>query len=238
MELNIALERGFVIDAFGMSLWFDQAPILKAFCDTVQEWRRVSKTEFEKSVYKLILNSLYGRMLMNTMKFSDSFIVTDKYSYQKLKNSNRVKFVGKISDSMLFVGMEKKNHTLSNPIAIGVAILGISKWIMLSHWFRMKDLIRDNLSNGSVDTDSFHNLIYNVDFYKRIADIINERNEMVEKYGKRSLEVLDRYFLCEEFDCSNFPKEHPCNDISQKKWFEKLKFEHAEQEILGFISPM
>ena len=35
-----------------------------------------------------------------------------------------------------------------------------------------------------------------------------------------------------------FQKIHPCYDNSQKKWFEKLKFEHADQEILGFVSPM
>ena len=59
MELKIALSRGFVIDFVGESLWFDQAPILRDFCDRVQAWRRESKTEFEKSFYKLILNSLY-----------------------------------------------------------------------------------------------------------------------------------------------------------------------------------
>ena len=60
-------------------------PILKDFCDEVQEFRKKSNTEFEKSFYKLILNSLYGRMLMNTRKFCDSYIVSDKYQYQKMK---------------------------------------------------------------------------------------------------------------------------------------------------------
>ena len=80
-----------------------------------------------------------------------------------MKQSNRIKCRGKISDNLLFVGMEKKLHTLSNPIAIGVTILGISKWIMLSHWFRMKDLLGENLRDASVDTDSYHNVVYNVD---------------------------------------------------------------------------
>ena len=143
-------------------MWFDQAPILKDFCDEVQAFRKASKTEFEKSFYKLILNSLYGRMLMNTRKFCDSYIVSEKYQYQKRKESNRIKFVGKIYDDLLFVSMEKKKHTLSNPIAIGVSILGISKWILLSHWYRMKDLLGDNIRNYGVDTDSFHNVVYNV----------------------------------------------------------------------------
>ena len=108
MELKIALERGFVVDYFGETLWFNQAPILKDFCDEVQELRKASNTEFEKSFYKLILNSLYGIMLMNTRKFCDSYLVSDKYEYQKMKESNRIKFVGKLSDDLLFVSMEKK----------------------------------------------------------------------------------------------------------------------------------
>jgi hypothetical protein len=87
MELKIALERGFVIDYIGETLWFDQSPILKDFCDEVQAFRKASKTEFEKSFYKLILNSLYGRMLMNTRKFCDSYIVSDKIQYQRMKDS-------------------------------------------------------------------------------------------------------------------------------------------------------
>ena len=202
-------------------MWFDQAPILKDFCDEVQAFRKASKTEFEKSFYKLILNSLYGRMLMNTRKFCDIYIVSEKYQYQKMKESNRIKFVGKIYDDLLFVSMEKKNHTLSNPIAIGVSILGISKWILLSHWYRMKDLLGDNIRNYAVDTDSFHNVVYNVDLEKMIIDSDKERKEALSMYGKCSPQVLDRWFICEEFDRSSFPKEHPCYDDSQKKWFEK-----------------
>ena len=92
MELKVALARGFVIDYLEETLWFDQSPILKDFCDKVQAWRRESNTEFEKSFYKLILNSLYGRMLMNTRKFCDSYLVSDTYTYPKdeTKQSNKM----------------------------------------------------------------------------------------------------------------------------------------------------
>ena len=80
--------------------------------------------------------------------------------------------------------------------------------------------------------------MYNVDLENMIIDSDKERKEALSMYGKCSPQVLDRWFICEEFDRSSFPKEHPCYDDSQKKWFEKLKFEHADQEILGFVSPM
>ena len=94
--------------------------------------------------------------------------------------------------------MEKKKHTLSNPIAIGVSILGISKWILLSHCYRMKDLLGDDIRNASVDTDSLHNVVYNADLKKMIIDSDKERKELISKYGKYSPEFLDRWFLCED----------------------------------------
>ena len=158
---------------------------MKDFCDKVQAWRRASNTEFEKSFYKLILKSLYGRMLMNTRKFCDSYLVSDTNEYLRMKESNRIKFRGKLSDNLLFVAMEKSVQTLSNPIAIGVAILGISKWILLSYWYRMKDLLGDNLRNGGVDTDSTHDVIYNVDFHQMIADSLKEKSRDDRKIWKR-----------------------------------------------------
>jgi hypothetical protein len=99
-------------------------------------------------------------------------------------------------------------------------------------------LLGDNIRNSAVDTDSFHNIVYNVDLEKMIADSDKERKELISKYGKCSPQVIDRWFLCEDFDRSSFPKEHPCYDDSQKKWFDKLKLEHADQLILVFVSPM
>ena len=104
--------------------------------------------------------------------------------------------------------------------------------------YRMKDLLGDDIRNASVDTDSFHNVVYNIDLQEMIANSLIERRCMIAVYGKHSLKVLDKCFLCEEFDLSSFPDNHICKDTGQGKWLEKLKFEHADQEILGFVSPM
>ena len=71
-----------------------------------------------------------------------------------------------------------------------------------------------------------------------IANSLTEKRCLIATFGKHSPEVLNRYFLCEEFDLSNFAEHHICRDTTQKKWFEKVKFEHPEQDILEFISPM
>ena len=86
-------------------MWFRQEPVLKDFCDKVQKWRAEAKTQFEKDYYKLILNSLYGRMLMNMRKFSDSELITDPLRFEKVKESNRFRYLGKVSDNMMFASL-------------------------------------------------------------------------------------------------------------------------------------
>ena len=59
---------------------------------------------------------------------------------------------------------------------------------------------------------------------------------MIEKYGKKSVEVLDTYFLCDEFDLHTFPENHPCYCSDQEGWFGKFKFEKQEIELRGTYS--
>ena len=62
---------------------------------------------------------------------------------------------------------------------------------------------------------------------------------MIEKYGKKSVEVLDTYFLCDEFDLHTFPENHPCYCSDQEGWFGKFKFEFdkvAGDRITGTYS--
>ena len=73
-------------------------------------------------------------------------------------------------------------------------------------------------------------------YQEKIADSLKEKKSAIEEFGKES--IVDRYFLCDEFDLSNFPKGHPCFCDENTKWFMRLKFEHAPHRILKTISPM
>ena len=51
--------------------------IFKDFMNEVRNMREDAKTEFEKDFYKLIMNSIYGKTIMNEENFCESKFITD-----------------------------------------------------------------------------------------------------------------------------------------------------------------
>ena len=66
-----------------------------------------------------------------------------------------------------------------------------------------------------MDNDDFQLVFYNVNPEEEILKSVKLREDMIKKYGKKSKEVLDTYFLCDEFDRSTFPKNY--NFFSNEK---------------------
>jgi hypothetical protein len=235
--IKLMVQQGFTITKLGRVLRFKQEPFLLPFIDKVVGLRRKSKSVVEKDFFKRVVNSFYGRLLMNKRGFTDGHLVTDKDLYNKLKRTNRILESEKISDDMVYVGLLPKTVVLDNPIACGCVVPAIGQFICFRHYYRMKSLYGDKLRNIQFDTDSFHNILYEEDLYADIVKSQQEKEELISKFGKMSHEVLDRDFLCDEYDRSNFPKNHPCYNDKMVKWFEKLNFEYAEQYIRMMSSP-
>ena len=72
-----------------------------------------------------------------------------------------------------------------------------------------------------------------MDIYDDIAKSLKKKKEIIEKYWKKSVEVLDSYFLCDEFD---IPSDHSCYCADQEGWFGKFKFAKAGDRIKGTYS--
>ena len=67
---------------------------------------------------------------------------------------------------------------------------------------------------------------------------MDEKIELIEKYGKKSPQVLNRKLFCDEFDLSNLDEKHTCYDKSHKKWFGVVKIEHRGLPIDYHNAPM
>ena len=103
-------------------------------------------------------------------------------------------------------------------------------------YWRLKKIYGDNMKLIRIDTDAFHLIFYNVDIYADLTLSLKHKHSLIEKYGKKPVEVLDTYFLCDEFDLSTFPEGHPCCCLDQEGWFGKFKFENAGDRIRGTYS--
>lgn len=68
VDLRLLEERGGRISRVGRVLHFDPFHDLASYATTLYEKRRTGTTDFDKIVYKLLLNSLYGKFAENSHK--------------------------------------------------------------------------------------------------------------------------------------------------------------------------
>ena len=72
--------------------------------------------------------------------------------------------------------MKKAEVKMNKPIYLGLSVLKISKILMYEFWYDyMKPKYGDNVKLSYMDTDSFIIYIKTEDFYKYIADDVDER---------------------------------------------------------------
>ena len=64
LNLKFYLEQGMVLKKIHRIIGFRQAPFIKTYIDYCTHRRKIATTETEKTFWKLIVNSLYGRWLL------------------------------------------------------------------------------------------------------------------------------------------------------------------------------
>ena len=130
------------------------------------------------------------KMFKNHMNFDFS---CNEKRFQKLANDPRSQHFHIINETMAGVQRTKKEIILNKPIAVGVAILSLSKYHMYNFYYNiLKEKYGDNLSLLYTNIDSFVSNVKTDDVYK------------------------DFYDLKEYFDFSGYDKNHFCYDTFNK----------------------
>ena len=103
---------------------------------------------------------------------------------------------------------------MNKPIYLGLSILDLSKIVMYEFWYDyMKPKYADNVKLCYMDTDSFIMHIKTKDFYKDIADDVEER-----------------------FDTSNYERDRPLPKRKNKKVIRLMKDELGGKILTAFVS--
>ena len=111
-------------------LSFKQSNWLKSYVDFNTEKRKESNDEFNKGLYKLLNNCIYGKSIENIHKRINVKLINDKRMYQKIINKPSVISSKIIDKSFVAVHCSKKVLTLNKPIYVGFCILELSKLLM------------------------------------------------------------------------------------------------------------
>ena len=140
------------------------------------ELRKLAKNNFEKDLFKLMNNSVFGETMENIRKHRDIKLVTTDKKRSKLVSEPNYHTINLIFEDLSITEMKKSKVKMNKPIYIGLSILEISKILMYQFWYDyMKPKYGNKVKLCYMDTDSFIMNIKTNDFYKDIANDVENR---------------------------------------------------------------
>ena len=189
--LDKALRHGLVLERIHRAIEFKQSAWMKEYIDFNTKLRTAAANDFEKDFYKLMNNSVFGKMMENIRKLRNIKLVTSREAYLKLVMKPNFKSGVRFRPNLMGCEMGKIKVVMNKPVYLGQAILDLSKIVMYEfHYNYMKQKYNDDkLTLCYMDTDS---LIYSIEtdnFYKDIADDVANRFDMSSYNPDRPLPV-------------------------------------------------
>ena len=134
------------------------------------ELRKHAKNEFEKDVFKLMNNAVFGKTMENVRNHRNIRVVTTDKKRSIPASEPSYHSTKYISKDLLIMEMKKVEVKMNKPMYLGQAILDISKTLMYKFWYDyIKPKYGDKARLCYMDTDSFVMHIKTEEFYKDIA---------------------------------------------------------------------
>ena len=175
-SLKQVLNHGLKLKQIHRIIEFNQKEWLKPYIDMNTELRKAAKNDFEKDLFKLMNNSVFGKTMENIRKHRDIKLVTTNKKGSKLVSEPNYHTINLISKDLSITEMNKTKVKMNKPIYLGSSILEISKILMYEFWYDyMKPKYDNNVKLCYMDTDSFIMNIKTNDFYKDIANDVENR---------------------------------------------------------------
>ncbi len=213
LELGLELTKVNEIIEFKQSLW------LKEYIDFNTQKRTHARNDFEKDLFKLMNNSVFGKTMENVRNHGRFEICTDGEVLRKWVRNPNFNGVIEINEDTLLVEKKLRKVTLNKPMYIGFSILDISKTLMYDFHYNFAKPNLPNVELCYMDTDSF---IYDIPMSKDQVDKVLKDHE-------------------DGFDFSNYDKEHQNYSTRNKKVIGKMKDELGGvgmKEFVGLRSKM
>ena len=140
------------------------------------ELRKAAKNDFEKDLFKLMNNSVFGKTMENIRKHRDIKLVTTDKKRSKLVSGPNYHTINLISEDLSIIETKKTKVKINKSIYLGLSILEISKILMYEFWYDyMKPKYGNDVKLCYMDMDSFVMNIKANYFYKDIANDVENR---------------------------------------------------------------
>ena len=147
-SLKQALNHGLKLKKIHRIIEFNQKAWLKPYIDMNAELRKLAKDDFEKDLFKLMNNAVYGKTMENIRKHRNIKLVTTDKKRNKLVSEPNYHTINYISEDLSIIEMNKTKVKMNKSICLGLSILDISKIFMYEFWYDyMKPKYNDQQMN-------------------------------------------------------------------------------------------
>ena len=213
-SLKQALNHGLKLKKIPRIIEYNKTEWLKTYIDMNTELRKEAKNDFEKDLFKLMNNSVFGKSMENIRNHKDiRLVITDK-KRNKLVSEPNYHTINLISEDLSIIEMKKTKVKMNKPIYLGLSILEISKTLMYEFWYDcMKPKYGSDVKLCYMDMDSFIMNIKTNDFYEDIANDVENR-----------------------FDTSNYEVNRPLPIGKNKRVIGLMKAELGGKIIMEFVT--
>ncbi|MCU7846334.1 MAG: hypothetical protein KZQ93_21065, partial [Candidatus Thiodiazotropha sp. (ex Monitilora ramsayi)] len=194
--LQLYLSLGLRLKRIHRALRFEQRPWMEPYIRMNTELRKRASSDFEKDLYKLMNNSVFGKTMENLRKRVDVKLVRaqEEDKLRRLIASPAFARAVIFDDDLTGIQMHKSRLLLNRPVYVGMSILDLSKHLMYDFYHnRLKTEYGDRCQLLYTDTDSL------------LLEI------QTEDVNKDMAEHADLY------DTSDYPKDHPLYSTVNKK---------------------
>lgn len=218
--LKMLVKYGVKVVRVHRAISFKQSPWMREYVYLNASLRAKAKNKFEKTFFKLMNNSCYGKMLEGARGKKDYRLVSQPHLVQRCINRSTFKSSVLLNeDSNLFlIEMVKTSVRFDRPIICGMTVLDLAKTHMAEfHYGIMKPIFSSphRIEVVYTDTDSFIYEIKLAGKEKNLYEILAEHRS--------------------HFDFSDYPPDHVCYDATNAKILGKFKDEANGQLIFEFI---
>ena len=128
--LKQALNHGLILNEVNRVIKFNQEAWLKPYIDMNTKLRKEAKNEFEKDFFKLMNNSVFGKIMENVRKHRDIKLVTTDEKRIKLVSEPNYHTSKRFSENLLAIEMKMAKVKMIKPVYLGMSILNVSKTLM------------------------------------------------------------------------------------------------------------
>jgi hypothetical protein len=177
-NLQQCTRHGLRITKIHRVLQFAQSPWLRDYIELNTQLRTRATNDFEKNLYKLMNNAVFGKTMENVRNHVDVKLLTKwdgRYGAEAMIAKPNFHSRSVFAENLIAVELRKLQVKFNKPIYVGMCILDISKTCLYNfHYEYMLPLYREKCKVMYTDTDS---LIYHIqceDVFEHMKrDILN-----------------------------------------------------------------